>query len=1217
VLVLANKGTVTETGIAISATGDFTQVNDCKDALAPQASCRITVRYYPAAAGARSGALNVTSEGGKLRQSVLRGVAYLAAVPSLAQQGGSALSSSSWSGLPEPFVFPGLETLGFTWKPRGDSIACAQGKCNKPGSSPCGTQLAQGTPAVGTSNPGNNSSPAGSAKTCVAPIDLASGVDSIQHTDIALTSNRGSIRLVRTMRTGVVLGGFSSFGVGGQSNFDLMLDSDLVGSVATFNVLMPDGRVIPFVRQQDGTLTNAVNSAWQGAVITTTPDNTAALRLKDGTVYNFFAIADPAICLLSSISDPNGNTITLTRNPGNIKQFTAITDPVGRQLILTWDPSLDGPITSITDPLGRTLTYTYSNGYLTNFTDANGGVWQYGYDNLGNLISVTDPRPVVVEQNTFDGNGRVISQIEADGSSASMSYTLTNPTDGMSPVESATETDQLGNVWAYTFNQQGYTTLVTDPTGNSRTFTRSPANELLAMAGPGTCDGVCGDPTQGDLTFTYDGNGNLLTRTDSLNNTYAYTYDPVYSHVLTAQDPVGNTAQYQYDSFGNLVEYMDPRGDITTIQIGVNGLPVSTTDPMGDTTTFEFDNFGNLVSVTDALGEITTFNYDPVSRLVQMTDPTGARNSWAWDRLDRLTSQTNANGGVTSYTYDKVNNLLTLTDPRGGLSQYFYDNLSRVVQHIDPLQRSETFGYDPLSNLIQHIDRRGQTSTFGYDPIYRLTTETYVDANVTRTYDAYSHPTQVVDTQGGTFGFTWDTAGRLLQSAAPAGSVTYVRDSDGRPTSRQVSGQTAVSYQYDQASNLTQALLGAAYVNMTYDSRNSLSTVARSNGLSSAYAYDQLDRVLSIAHQAGNNVLSSFSYTYDSAGNRSGATSSPAQALITKAATGVFDASNEVNTFRGQTYTYDNNGNRLTQVANGEATSYAWDGRNRLESITLPSGTVTTFTYDFNRNLTQTVTGSAATSYVLDDWTNVAAIYGGAAGTLSLLTGQSIDSHYATVNSSGQAQFALPDALNSVVANSGASATLSGTNLYEPFGQTTSTGTSFPFAFTGRVPVAGGAYYYRNRYYDPAVGRFLSEDPIGLAGGDNNFYRYAGNSPLGHDDPYGLWLFEPLVPLPGWAQPLIPLLPNPLEPFLPPLQPGVPEPLRPEWPSPFDPLVPEPGAPWSGVPGWIKYPADAFWTGDWVPGLPRIGGLCDLFLAPAIILSQVAAAAGRAGDGVQ
>src|SRR5690606_37137449 len=61
------------------------------------------------------------------------------------------------------------------------------------------------------------------------------------------------------------------------------------------------------------------------------------------------------------------------------------------------------------------------------------------------------------------------------------------------------------------------------------------------------------------------------------------------------------------------------------------------------------------------------------------------------------------------------------------------------------------------------------------------------------------------------------------------------------------------------------------------------------------------------------------------------------------------------------------------------------------------------------------------------------------------------------------------------------------------------------FKFTGREwDAEAGLYYYRARFYDPTLGRFISQDPIGFLAGDANLYRYVGNSPLTFIDPLGL-----------------------------------------------------------------------------------------------------------------
>ena len=88
--------------------------------------------------------------------------------------------------------------------------------------------------------------------------------------------------------------------------------------------------------------------------------------------------------------------------------------------------------------------------------------------------------------------------------------------------------------------------------------------------------------------------------------------------------------------------------------------------------------------------------------------------------------------------------------------------------------------------------------------------------------------------------------------------------------------------------------------------------------------------------------------------------------------------------------------------------------------------------------------------------------------------------------------------------------TVTGTYTYSPYGETTATGTgSTPFDYTGREnDGASGLYYYRARYYSPALGRFISEDPIGLRGGGLNFYAYASGNPISRTDPLGLWSFK-------------------------------------------------------------------------------------------------------------
>jgi RHS repeat-associated protein len=120
----------------------------------------------------------------------------------------------------------------------------------------------------------------------------------------------------------------------------------------------------------------------------------------------------------------------------------------------------------------------------------------------------------------------------------------------------------------------------------------------------------------------------------------------------------------------------------------------------------------------------------------------------------------------------------------------------------------------------------------------------------------------------------------------------------------------------------------------------------------------------------------------------------------------------------------------------------------------------------------------------------------------------SIDEYFTRTDASGVGNF-LTDALMSTVALADGSGTVQTAYTYEPFGGTTATGasTSSAFAFTGREADPTGLYYYRARYYEGRLHRFVSEDPLGLEGGDSNLFAYVRNTPANATDPLGLEIF--------------------------------------------------------------------------------------------------------------
>jgi len=563
-----------------------------------------------------------------------------------------------------------------------------------------------------STNGQNGINPGGDTCNCTVggPVDLSSGIVTYTTTDLQIGGGRGSIAINRYYRTLTTNPG--PFGIGTSNDYSYALNTyAYINGGATITLVMPDGNQFPMSQISDGTFVNGDIPTLRSAVLTANgPSGPYTIRWPNGTVYQFtvFTSLGYRAAFLTSITDLNGNTTTITLNPGNPQQTLALTDPVGRSLTMTSDGS--NRVTKITDPIGRAVSYTYnSQGTLATFTDANGGVTSYTYDSANNLATITDPRGVVTEQNTYNESfdGRVIQQVEADGGIYQFEYALmcgpvtvqapagTSPPEGClptSPVLQTLVTDPRGNQTLYRFNPLGLLVSATDPSGQTRTLTRDQShyNLVSSYTGAGTCN-ICGNPAAGNVSFTFDQFGNILTRTDALGNTTTLAYDTRFNKVSSVTDPLNHTTTTTYDAKGNPIAITDANGNTTQMAYDFFGELTQVTDPTGAKTTTAYDAFGNISSVTDALGHTSNFSYDAVSRLTGTVDALGRKSTKSYDALNRVTSQTDALGNTTSFTYDPIGNLVSLKDARGNSTQYTYDAVGRLQTHTTPLGKSESY----------------------------------------------------------------------------------------------------------------------------------------------------------------------------------------------------------------------------------------------------------------------------------------------------------------------------------------------------------------------------------------------------------------------------------------------------------------------------------------------------------------------------------------------
>ena len=531
-----------------------------------------------------------------------------------------------------------------------------------------------------------------------------------------------------------------------------------------------------------------------------------------------------------------------------------------------------------------------------------------------------------------------------------------------------------------------------------------------------------------------------------------------------------------------------------------------------------------------------------------MTDQNGKVTSYAYDDADRLVSVTDAQTptrGVTQYGYDTEGDLISITDALNRVTSFSYDKFRRVKQTTFPSTLIETYTYDGDDNLQTKTDRNGNTITYVYDNLNRMTSKQYPGSggSVSYTNDLANRLTQVSDSTG-TYGFGYDNMGRLI------GTTTQYSFLPGNTYTN--------SYTYDtlnRLSTLTNSLTGQ--FGFGYDALSHRTSLTRPNGVNTSYSYDSLSRLLSVLHQSGATTIDGASYTLDSAGNRTskvnqlnGVTENysydpiyqltQVQQVVNgntsttesytydavgnrlssqNVASYSYNNSNQLTSSSdGYNYTYDANGNILTKSNASGTTQFAWDGENRLTSVTLPNGGGTvSYRYDPFGNRVQKSGPNGTTNYVYDGQDVLEEVDTSGNVVARYTHGTGIDEQLAQFRASTTSYY-HQDGINSVTAISNAASALTETYTFNAFGKlTASTGTlTNPYQYTGReFDSETGLYFNRTRYFDLATGRWLNEDPLQFAAG-MDFYEYSYNNPAMFNDPSGLQAAPaPVPPPPG------------------------------------------------------------------------------------------------------
>ncbi|HJW94093.1 MAG TPA: RHS repeat-associated core domain-containing protein [Thermoanaerobaculia bacterium] len=378
-----------------------------------------------------------------------------------------------------------------------------------------------------------------------------------------------------------------------------------------------------------------------------------------------------------------------------------------------------------------------------------------------------------------------------------------------------------------------------------------------------------------------------------------------------------------------------------------------------------------------------------------------------------------------------------------------------------------------------------------------------VNGSIAVAYDKDFHVTSKTIGNRTPIPFSYDDDGLLTS----AGVETISRDaSNGRVTGTSA-GLISDTLQYDefgQVSDYVASLSGAPMFSEHYtrDAAGRITAIHETNGSSTttrAYGYDDAGR-LAIVTENGASVAS---YTYDVNSNRlSRATASGIQS-------GTYDDQDRVTSYGGATFSYNANGEIVSKTAPAGVTSYRYDSFGNLVGVTLPNGLVIDYILDGkNRRVAKKVNGSVTQKFLYSDGLRPIAqlapddsivyqfLYAEKASAPSLIIGN------------GGTYRVITDHLGSP---RGIIDIATGASLeylaYDEFGNVAiDTAPGFqPYGF------AGGLYdpnthlvHFGARDYDPSLGRFLTRDPIGFAGGQANVYDYAANDPVNFVDPSGL-----------------------------------------------------------------------------------------------------------------
>ena len=209
-------------------------------------------------------------------------------------------------------------------------------------------------------------------------------------------------------------------------------------------------------------------------------------------------------------------------------------------------------------------------------------------------------------------------------------------------------------------------------------------------------------------TFTYDDNGNILTKTDALGHTTSLSYD-TWRHLIQSTTPTGIIQKYEYDANNN------PTKTQTVISGNVTKDLVTT-----------YNVLDNPISIREDIDAthtaLTSMTYNSQEKPTSITFPSGVEKQYTYDEQERITQEKTIDGtavSTTDFTYD-TNGNVTQTNSNGQVTTTTYDLFDSPTSITDPQGNTRTYTYDKSNNILTTQVKNAnndilQSTTYEYD----------------------------------------------------------------------------------------------------------------------------------------------------------------------------------------------------------------------------------------------------------------------------------------------------------------------------------------------------------------------------------------------------------------------------------------------------------------------------------------------------------------------